>query len=471
MKTLKKVLITFATILIVASCGEDELLTNNLADMSYKKAADNQQNIFWVTPTGIDDTQNLIDAFADAQLAGPGSVIQLKEGNYYINLMEVRDFNGTLKGAGRGKTIITTVENLNFDDVISQNLYPCLIKFLGGDVHVKGMTFMTKPESTDWFEGLIGFFGWSEVYVPAGKYINVVADHIEIIGQKSNVGYGLMTGSDSRGLPGGVPWSKIDISVTNSHFANCAWYGACIMMIEEGNVEVGRSNNGNTYVSNDEWSYGNLGIWHFVNTKISITRNHFQGHLGRSGGLDVFSAPYPSFFAHSDQVFPSVANIEHNTFEVSNFLSAIIINDNRRVFDPEDEPMKVQLKNNHIRTTNNTSAMRCLNLNGSVFRNNKFTGTANNGLYLDGQNSITTENGLMLGNNFSNATYKQATVILQPATRSWTVVGGNLGESILDYGIDNVITGFNNNNLDVPLGKIISDLITETNMTVHDLKK
>jgi hypothetical protein len=132
--------------------------------------------------------------------------------------------------------------------------------------------------------------------------------------------------------------------------------------------------------------------------------------------------------------------------------------------------MLVQIKNNQIKTgETNNSAIRCVNLSGAIFRNNKFTGIGKNGVYIFRQQNVFNENGLLLGNNFSNTNYADAPVILNVGTRNWTIVGGNLGESVLDYGENNIISGFNNNTSDVPFGQTIVDNLQEIRGPLHDL--
>ena len=65
-----------------------------------------------VNPSGGDDTQALIDAFDAAKAAGPGSTVKLAKGEFTIGMIEVRDFDGYFRGAGKGKTIITNLPQL-----------------------------------------------------------------------------------------------------------------------------------------------------------------------------------------------------------------------------------------------------------------------------------------------------------------------------------------------------------------------
>ena len=148
----------------------------------------------------------------------------------------------------------------------------------------------------------------------------------------------------------------------------------------------------------------------------------------------------------------------------------MIINDYRRNFFPEELPMLVNVKSNKVKTDEtNTSGIRCVSLKGAVIRNNRFSGSGTNGI-IGKALDIISENGLILGNNFSNTMYSEATVYFEPGTRNWTIVGGNLGESVLDYGENNLISGFNNNTSEVPFGQTIVDNLKEMRSPIHDLK-
>lgn len=69
------------------------------------------------------------------------------------------------------------------------------------------------------------------------------------------------------------------------------------------------------------------------------------------------------------------------------------------------------------------------------------------------------ENGLMPGNNFSNTTYSDATISINDKSRNWTIVGGNLGETIIGEEQNNLITIMNVNTSDVSFRQTITDNI------------
>jgi hypothetical protein len=72
-------------------------------------SAEDPDNVITVYPTGIDDTDNLQDAFDAAASADSGSTVQLVEGTYLLTrTISVINFDGSFKGAGIDKTFLQT---------------------------------------------------------------------------------------------------------------------------------------------------------------------------------------------------------------------------------------------------------------------------------------------------------------------------------------------------------------------------
>ncbi len=468
MKIVVKFLFVALCTSLLFSCAKDDALFEEQGDLTLKKASKAQ--VFEVEPTGTDDTENLKKAFADAMDAGAGSIVQLSAGEFYIDLIEVREFHGTLKGAGKGKTIISTIPDVNVDAFISQNLKPNLLCFVGGDVYVHDLTIHTPqgPLSTGsikWIHGQLSFIPISAQYVAENEHVKANVDNVEFI-TTSHVRNGLLAESGFfGGEPESVPLGDIDISVTNCSFSGPYWwYGALLMEMREAKMVVGTKNKGNSFNNCD------FGIWHNVNLKATVEGNTFT----REGGwfpFQIVNHPYPKTLQQIEQDFQSVVNIEKNSFDISSCTGAILINDNRRHFFPDEMPRLVQVKNNKIHTEGNMkTAMACLNLSGTVIRNNKFTGDAQFGLRIFPQyEELYSDNGLLLGNNFSNSEYSVTTVLLGEGTRNWTIVGGNLGEAVADYGENNLISGFNNNTSEVPFGQTIVDNIEEMRKALKNM--
>lgn len=454
MKTLEKALFFLVFAGLFVACNKDEAFIGEAPEIGLKSSAAGM--VFVVHPSGGDDTPAIMQAFDDAKAAGPGSTVKLVMGEYQINFIEVREFYGKFMGAGKGKTVINIIDDINIWDLINQNLNHVLIRFVGGDVCVSHMTIKGSNVPMD---ALIGISSVTATYTAENEFINAVIDNVEFAGNPEN-GYqrhGLKAESGFWNYP--KPLSNINIEITNCSFNGFNWYGALIMELKEGSVKVGAKNKGNAFANN---RYADLGLWHNTSLLASVEGNTFIGKGVDHCAIELASAPYPGYVEQVPQTFRSVATIEHNNFHLEGCWGGILINDNRRSFYPEELPMLVQVKSNQINTNEATLvSLRTVNLYGATIRNNRFTGGGLAGVNMTRWPGVYNENGLLLGNNFANSDYSLATVILRPGSRNWTIVGGNLGGSIIDEGENNIITGFNNQSPGSSPGQNISDNLRE----------
>jgi hypothetical protein len=100
---------------------------------------------FSVHPSGGDDTRAIQAAFNAAVAAGPGSVVQLGAGQFYTNTIFVQNFRGCFRGAGKGKTLIDTLQGLGSGQPVVTVMpgvepFPFLFGFSRGRVRVSAMT-------------------------------------------------------------------------------------------------------------------------------------------------------------------------------------------------------------------------------------------------------------------------------------------------------------------------------------------
>ena len=486
---MKKLFFFIAGISLLFACSKDEAPT--LSD-------DNPQNetlacgkVFMVQPTkGSDITYQLKQTFADAIAAGPGSVVQLPEGDFELGFIEIHNFFGKFKGAGKDKTVITALEGLDIGPLVSLNLNTFLIKFVGGDVYMCDMTVRTPPGvlTTDpnewWIEGLVSFSAKNREYASPDDYIRAVVNNIDFIagnepvsGWKSNCNQGLMAGFDSRytTIPGGWPLSPTDITITNCSFENFDIYGALIAYTNGGKIIAGNKNNGNTFINNSTSAYGyggSLAFWHNTNMEVAAISNNFIDPAGARFGIEATSAPWPDYLQQVPQTKATVFNIEQNIFNITGGIGGVLVNDQRRVIYSDALPMLVQVKNNKFNMSDGAfTGMGCFNNAGMVIRNNKFIGSGSFGVrVMRGPSSVFNENGLMLGNNFSSTIYSVTTVLLNNGSRNWTIVGGNLGERVNNLGDNNLITGFNVNSFEGEFGQTIVDNLGEMREAIKTLK-
>jgi len=130
-------------------------------------------NTYTVSPTGEDDTENIQDALDDAVASGPGSTVELTAGEFWLSKpIQVADFDGTLRGAGKSETIVRNKEDGLFPLAEPPvGLWPYYFVFylqtIGGSRHdsakitVSDMTLICADITETWyitFPGSVGSF-------------------------------------------------------------------------------------------------------------------------------------------------------------------------------------------------------------------------------------------------------------------------------------------------------------------------
>lgn len=471
MKTLRLIFLIFMCCGFLFSCSDFGMPDNDLAIVDLKKAS--KAVVFVVEPSGGDDTHAIMQAFNNAKTAGPGSVVQLCEGEYHIGFIEIREFHGSFLGKGNDKTVITMIDDLNVDALLPLGLNTVLIRFVGGDICIKNMALVTpyrylSSGSQYWIDGLMGLSAATVTYTSEKGTIKALVDNVIFKGHWANIDHGLKAEFGVRSnfkVPGGWPLFPMDITVTNCSFSGFWYYGALFNLINGGKVQAGMKNRGNTF--NDNFYVG-LGIWHNINILANAEGNTFYSpsqsllqYYGLSNvhyGIEISSAPYPAMIQQVPQIKTSLYNVEENDFILDGRIG-IYVTDRRWYFYPEDAPMLTQIKsNNFFLTAPAFTGVASVSNYGMVIRNNKFSGTSSWGVrVISGSPYPWNENGLLLGNNFSNLECENAVVFFNNMSRNWTVVGGDIGEQVIDQGINNKINGFNVNHTEAPFGQSIVD--------------
>jgi hypothetical protein len=485
MKTLRSFFLLALTAGLLFSCSKDysdEPFTG--IDLKAKKAI---PQVFVVTPSGGDDTPAFCQAFDDAKAAGPGSVVQLLEGEYSVGYMEIYDFYGSLQGAGKGKTIITVLPGMNLDELFAQHLLHCMVKFVGGDVYLSHFTLQTPSGSIStggpgWghIYSLINFSSFNAVYESGNedRSINVVIDNVcfrghrvEVGGYPGYVGYkyncaiGVRAGFDyfspyvAPADP--LPREKIDFKITNCEFDTFC-YGMGLEGMMNSRVIIGEKNSGNTFNNIDVQG----GVWEGRNNAVSIEGNTFN-IPEFSYGLDLDDYPYYVIFRNEPSETASIFNVQNNNFSMSHSEYALYLRNTRTRTNPEEPAIFYQVRNNLFEMTDGYEwGIVSLYTRGVVIRNNRFSGHGDLALYLVNYS----RNGLVLGNNFSAAELETGVAYLTPSTRDWTFVGGNIADKVINYGTNNIFTGFSMNNSEAPFGQTIVDNLKETKEALRELK-
>jgi len=482
MKTLKKILFLTTAVVLLFSCSK----TDNDEPFSAigLKAKKVTHEVFVVEPNGVDDTPALCQAFEDAKAAGPGSVVQLIEGEYHVGYMEILDFYGSLVGAGKDMTVITVLPGLNLDELFARHVYHCMVKFIGGDVHLSHFTMQT-PEgqlSTGWpymghIYSLLNFSAFSAIYELGNesRSINVVIDNVNFRGHILEGGPGYVNGYNcmiavragfdcfpNTWSDAPVPREKIDFKITNCEF-NTFCYGLVLEGMKNSRAIFGEKNKGNVFNNIDMQG----GIWESRNTAVSIEGNTFN-IPAFSYGLDLDDYPYYSILREEPSEKAMVYDVQNNTFNMTHSEYAILLRNKRSVTNPEEPTAIYQVKNNRfIMADGYEWDILSFYTQGIVIRNNKFIGPGDLALYLVNWS----QGGLVLGNNFSTAEFGTAVAYLTPSAINWTFVGGNIADKVIDLGSNNIFTGFNVNNSEAPFGQTIVDNMQATKDALRELKK
>lgn len=478
---MKKFLFVIVSVVLLLSCSRDnndEYFSG--PDLKAKKVTG---EVFIVGPNGIDDTPALCQAFEEAKAAGPGSVVQLVEGEYHVGYMEIFDFYGSLMGAGKDKTLITIMPGMNLDEVFARHVIHSQVKFIGGDVHLSHFTMQT-PEgqiSVGWpYKGhiysLLNFSSFSAIYELGNesRSINVVIDNVNFRGHILEGGPGYVKGYNCMiavragfdcfpntwsGPP--VPREKIDFKITNCEFDTFC-YGLGLEGMKDSRLIIGEKDNGNIFNNLDVLG----GVWEFRNTEVSIEGNTFN-IPAFSSGLYLDDYAYYAILKNEPSGKATVFNVQNNNFNMTHSEFALYLRNLRTRTNPLEPATLYQVKNNLFNMTDGYEwGIISLYTKGVVIRNNRFTGHGDLALYLVNYS----QNGLVLGNNFSTAEFGWAVAYLTASTRDWTFVGGNIGDKVIDNGTNNIITGFSVNYDEAPFGEAIVDNLKDMREAVKSLR-
>jgi hypothetical protein len=480
MKTMKSILLVCFAAGFLLSCNRTDF-TDNYPGNDLKKSRVEHEVII-VTPSGGDDTENLYAAIAEAMSYGHGNVVRLAEGEYYLGCMEIRDFYGTLTGAGKDQTIITLLPEMDIDVLWAQGLMHSQIRFAGGDVTLKNFTIQTPPGPVSTggpdmghILSIFNFSAFNAVYELGNqdRSISVDIDNVRFKGQFLEGGPGYVNSYNCFiGVRAGfdcfpnvwtgtlIPREKINFRVTNSEFDTFC-YGLALEGLKNSKAVVGGMNAGNVFSNTDQLG----GIWESRDFELVMEGNEFNVPW-YSYGWDIDdSSWYPNLLEDEFSTRASLCNIRANTFNLESSTYGLYLN-NRRQLNIEDEiPIAFQVKNNHFNMTDwYPWGIISLRTKGAVIRNNIFRGNGDIGIYLRTYSS----GGLVLGNNFSGSEYGTAAIYLHSSTSDFTVIGGgNNNENVINNGTNNIISGVNVSSSDVPPGRTIHEILPPMNHLMH----
>jgi hypothetical protein len=343
--------VLFFLAILAFSCSKDGLMDNNQGiDQLNNASLKCTGSVIKVYP-GPNDTQSLIDAFATATAIGKNAVVKLMPGTFKIGWIEVKEFNGTFSGSGKGKTIVTNFPDLTPDAVIAQNKVPALITFIGGDVSVSDLS-VKMPEALSWLGtqemNMLLFSDYSADFTPSKKHIGVNLNNIEVIGVlQKNVDMGDGTVIDfPYGAYHGVKFApdildqytallrcNIDININKSEFSKFST-GVYVWGCKKGNFRFGIEG-GNIFTENNQ----GLCVNENIGVNVKIMNNEFTTPTHYWDGVDLNAGEAAWEGYTSIENVPGVLGnyeIRNNIFNNINYSIGMGIMDAWRYGHPED---------------------------------------------------------------------------------------------------------------------------------------
>lgn len=439
-------------ILIFCSCNNEIFDESNIEN---KSSINKSGEIFTVAPNGVDDTQNIRDAFADAKAAGSGNTVYLSEGVFYTGLLIIEDFDGYFMGAGKGNTTIISLTGLPCADMMTQEMVPALITFSTGFPKISDMTIDIVESPCQLYQNpwganqiqnliatmLIGPHAIDESFDCSGEVPEVEEGHssidnveFKVSGQNETTYYHISIGGytqiNDANCYGWFKTLKGNHTVTNCDFYGANVTGVDIFQLVDSKVIIGGSpNNGNNF-----YTFMAMDALDNDNTQIEVSYNVMESPIGINnlGGLN--------FIFYGIQYIPlSNYHIHHNKIMPEWFA---IANDDFGLF-ADIKTLNVVIEQNEFIMDGSNGAIQGWLTQDVLVRNNRFSGTSDLGIYL-GYDGFTCSNWTILGNNFNKLTTSFYPIWLGPDAEDCTVVGGNNKVNVLDEGSNNILTGVNN---------------------------
>ena len=446
------------------SCSKDGMFDNSqVIDQQLSKTfVMYSGSVFKVFPNGKDDTKKILDAFDKAKAAGPGSVVQLAAGTYKIGFIEVWDFQGIFRGAGKGKTIITNLPDLPQGEVFSGNsIYPALLKFVGGNFSMTDMTIHLNDGNAVALPDPVGdlycilFLAESSVHhTPPFKKFKASVDNIDFIaGYDGGTGFSPFSSSTMFNV-----WSSIMIS-NDDQWGLLPTKGDAEISITRCKMENdvfgtwiwGFNQESSANIENNQFTGGAMQILmaSCFGSEIKIKNNQFR--KGSFNDLCVDSWNWLGWIPDFTLTKRAHFTITGNNFQSPQGVISLYMNDAfRPLFPDEGFPQLFDVMGNNFDTRNGGMAIQSLNNVDARILNNKFSGTGAVGVSIDGVDGNSTtdppttttfaENINLIGNSFFAATYTDASVYLGPYSRNCKVVGANV-DKVVDNGVNNSIIG------------------------------
>jgi hypothetical protein len=388
-KPMKKLVCLLSSVLMLFlyTCSLEEGMTPDPAGDVALKAAHGVVINLSPSPDG-DDTEELIAAFEAAQAAGKGAVVELQDGTFEIGMIEVKEFFGTLRGLGKGVSIITNLPDLTPDAALAADKLPALITFIGGEVTVSELSVLLS-EGLDWLGtvdmSMLLFSDYSADFMPAKKHIGVDLNNIDVTGLlipdvelwpdgpvidiPYNLFNGVMLAPDKQDAINPISRSNIDVSVSNSTFSKFS-RGLYVHGCLAGNLDFG-TKGGNLFTSNNQ----GLVVNENIGVHVKIENNEFNTPRYYWNCIDLNTSETVFGWQQFEDALADPGTYEVRNNILNTKALGIGMMDTWRWVHPENPTwMKISVQNNTFNLSDGAAIMDFYCAKNVQFKNNVING-------------------------------------------------------------------------------------------------
>jgi hypothetical protein len=459
MKTIKKILLALAGLCLLVTCTESDKFDDEMSADNLKKASG---VAFVVEPNGLDDTDNLYSAFSQAIDAGPGAIVQLTAGEFFISRpVVVADFNGIFRGAGKDLTKITNLDDVPFPLVPDWpgipweastlfNFYqtseaPVSIKISDMSLELRGRSEPWPGTEDNRFHQIIGVYGQlngiKDMYPTKLDY---AFESVAFIAEMSN-DWEQFNGNNGLQL-----WAEFfpdtyetefmtgTYTIQNCSFKNLPEGIGCGTMSNSKLIIGGDKKHGNEF-ENSWWAL--VGI-DFSNSVAEFSFNKLK-NVSIAGVQITQGYGYPllgQIFTSSDII------IKHNDFHLILWGDGIVLEDDPySIYD--NTTLKSVVSDNYLNLDNTIfRGIYGWGIQDALVKNNTIVGSGLAGITAgscpDGSSGCDDNDcsgWKIIGNNLEKLDAEVAPIWLGPGSSDCLVVGDGNPTLVLDEGTNNIL--------------------------------
>ena len=425
-----------------------------------------QGNTFTVLPTGTVDTANLQCAFDSAVEAGPGSIVKLVAGTFFIDQnISVANFDGTFRGAGKLQTVVQNIDVNPFPPHRDLTQYPWSSLFtfyqdengVPSSISVSDLTFRAIGfGATNYLPGDLELRGFNILEL-MGKVTGVVDDEVSYlntsvirVGFEGQSGPQWWSGSNTLNAviivgeqvvePCGIatclvyfkPLSGRHVAQDCSFTSHVFGYGPVFPV------------NSTFLVEDSTFADGVFPLYlaDIGGSTVEIRRNTIRNanayavlvDSGLQATLGYGLGP------HGDLPLPSTVYVSQNNITLQGSGDGIGITD-YGYLQGASTYRNVVISGNRVELGGTPNgAIVGMGASGLSVSNNKVAGSGGFGIYA-GLWDDPVSKWVIVGNNVQKADTTFPPIVLGTSTSYFTVIGAGNKDNVLDLGTNNTITG------------------------------